>query len=251
MEQVVHGLHWKTLLLYLYNIIVIAPDFETHLERLGEVMGRFWREGLKLKLAKCELLQTKVCYLGHVVSERGVCTDPEKIKAVAQWPVPRNLKRLQAFLSTVGYNRQYIPGFATIAKPLSRLTSKKEPWHWTSLQQDAFEKLQKCLITALVLGYPDPKLHYVLDTDASEDDVKAVFSEVQDGKERVIGYYSKTPPENNYYVTRRELLAVVKSVNHLRSYLYGQHFDLRTDHASLMWLCRRKERDSNMAMQTD
>ena len=249
MEQVVHGLHWKTLLLYLDDIIVIAPDFETHLERLGEVLGRLRRAGLKLKPAKCELLQTEVGYLGHVVSQRGVSTDPEKTKAVAQWPVPRDLKGLQAFLGTVGYYRQYIPGFATIAKPLTRLTGNKEPWQWTSLQQEAFERLQRHLVTAPVLGYPDPKLPYVLDTDASGDGVGAVLSQVQDGEERVIGYYSKTltPPERNYCVTRRELLAVVKGVKHFRPYLYGQHFELRTDHASLMWLCRRKEPSDQVA----
>ena len=70
-----------------------------------------------------------------------------------------------------------------------------------------------------------------------------MLSQIQDGEKRVIGYYSKTltPPERTYCVTRRELLAVVKGVKHFRPYLYGQEFNLRTDHAFLMWLCRRKE----------
>ena len=249
MEQVVHGLHWKTLLLYLDDIIVIGPDFETHLTRLGEVLGRLRGAGLKLKPAKCELLQTKVGYLGHVVSQRGVSTDPEKIEAVAQWPVPKDLKELQAFLGTVGYYRQYIPSFATLAKPLTRLTGSKETWQWTTEQQEAFEQLQKCLVTAPVLGYPNPGLPYVLDTDASNEGVGAVLSQVQEGEERVIGYYSKTltPPERNYCVTRRELLAVVKGVKHFRPYLYGQKFTLRTDHASLLWLCQRREPSDQVA----
>ena len=86
-----------------------------------------------------------------------------------------------------------------------------------------------------MLGYPDPKLPYVLDADVSNDGVGAVLSQVQDGEERVIGYYSKTltPPEKNYCATRRELLAVVKEVKHFRPYLYRQKFTLRTDHVSL------------------
>ena len=89
----------------------------------------------------------------------------------------------------------------------------------------------------------DPKLPYILDTDASAVGVGAVLSQIQEGKERVIAYYSKTlaPPERNYCVTRRELLAVVKAMKHFRPYLYGTKFTLRTDHASLRWLCRRKE----------
>ena len=249
MEQVVHGLHWKTLLLYLDDIIVIAPDFQTHLTRLGEVFDRLRQAGLKLKPTKCELLQTEVRYLGHVVSQHGVATDPEKIDAVARWPVPTGLKELQAFLGTVGYYRQYIEAFATVAKPLTKLTGTGEAWMWTEDQQRAFEMLKQCLVTAPVLGYPDPGLPYVLDTDASKDGVGAVLSQIQEGKERVIGYYSKTlsPPEKNYCVTRRELLAVVKGMKHFRPYLYGRTFELRTDHASLMWLCRRREPSDQVA----
>ena len=100
-----------------------------------------------------------------------------------------------------------------------------------------------------MLGYPDPKLLYILDTDASNDGVRAVLSQVQGGEERVIRYYSKTltPPERNYCVTRRELLTVVKRVKHFRPYLYGQKFTLRTDHASLLWLCQRKEPSDQVA----
>ena len=91
------------------------------------------------------------------------------------------------------------------------------------------------LVFAPVLGYPDPKLQYILDTDASAVEVGAVLTQVQDGEERVMAYYSKTlaPPERNYCATRRELLAVVKAVKHFRPYLYGNKFKLRTDHASL------------------
>ena len=86
MENVLHGLHWKTLLLYLDDIIVISPDFETHLERLEEVFTRLQKAGLKLKPSKCHLFQEEVKYLGHIVSRNGISTDPEKVEAVAEWP---------------------------------------------------------------------------------------------------------------------------------------------------------------------
>ena len=132
---------------------------------------------------------------------------------------------------------------------MSKLTGSGEPWQWTSEQQKAFERLQRCLITAPVLGYPEPRLTYFLDTYASKDGVGAVLFQIEDREKCVIGYYSKTltPPERNYCVTRRELLVVVKGVKHFRSYHYGQEFNLRTDHASLMWLCRRKEPSNQVA----
>jgi len=87
--------------------------------------------------------------------------------------------------------------------------------------------------------YPDPAKEYILDTDANNHNVGAVLSQVQDGRKVVVAYYSKalSAPEKNHCITRRELLAVVKAVEHFRPYLYGHTFRLQTDHASLMWLC--------------
>ena len=241
MERVLHGLHWKTLLLYLDDVIVIGDNFNNHLSHLEEVLARFKLAGLKLKPAKCHLFQTKVTYLGHVVSQDGVATDPEKVSAVADWPVPNNLKELQAFVGTAGYYRQYVESFASKARPLTKLNNPSTKFYWDEQCQNAFETIKQSLLTAPILGYPDPNLAYILDTDASLEGIGAVLSQVQDDQERVISYYSRAlgSAERNYCVTRRELLAVVKAVNHFRPYLYGKEFKIRTDHASLLWLCRR------------
>ena len=120
MERVLHGLQlqWRTLLLYLDDIIVISPDFDSHLERLEEVLKRLRGADLKLKPSKCELLKEEVRYLGHIVSSRGVSTDPEKAEAVKNWQSPTSVKDLQSFLGRAGYYRQYIPDCSTIAKSL-------------------------------------------------------------------------------------------------------------------------------------
>lgn len=87
MERVLHGLHWKTLGLYLNDIILIGTDLESHIHRLV-VFSSLRRAGLKLKPSKCTLLQRKVQYLGHIVSDEGVATDPEKLAAVRDWLTP-------------------------------------------------------------------------------------------------------------------------------------------------------------------
>ena len=94
----------------------------------------------------------------NVVSAEGVATDPDKIAAICEWKAPKNLKARQAFLGTAGYYRQYIPNFATIAKPLTRLTSGDNPWVWNVEEQTAFQRLKDGLVSAPVLGYPDPTL---------------------------------------------------------------------------------------------
>jgi len=156
---------------------------------------------------------------------------------------------LWAFLGLVGYYRQYLPDFAEIAQPLNRLTAKGVAWQWSPVEQRAFDCLKGCLLEAPILAYPDPALEYILDTDASDQNVGAVLSQVQEGREVVVAYYSKSlsPTERNYCTTRKELLAVIKSVKHFRPYLYGRRFRLRTYHASLIWLCKRAEPSNQVA----
>ena len=91
---------------------------------------------------------------------------------------------------------------------------------------------------APILGYPLPDAPLILDTDASNQAVGAVLSQLQDGQEQVIAYYSQTLscPQKQYCVTRWELLAVIKAVQHFHHYLHGRHFTVRTDHAALKWL---------------
>ena len=72
------------------------------------------------------------------MSRRGVSTDPDKISAVADWPVPQNLPDLRAFLGTVGYYRQYVESFAEKSRPLTKLTGKNVKFQWTTECQNAF-----------------------------------------------------------------------------------------------------------------
>ena len=95
-------------MLYLDDVIITGKNFNDHYNHLQEVLIRLQAAGLKLKPSKCHLFQTEVRYLGHVVSRGGVSTDPDKISAVPDWPVSQNLLNLQAFLGTVGYDRQYV-----------------------------------------------------------------------------------------------------------------------------------------------
>ena len=240
METVLRGLHWKTLLIYLDDIIVFSQDLETHLERLEEVFQRLTSAGLKLKPSKCSLFCKRVQYLGHVVSDQGVETDESKVQTVSDWPIPKHKSDVRAFLGTCGYYRQFISNYSEISRPLSQLSSKHTPFHWDDGCQQAFEVLKQSLVQAPILAYPDYSLPFILDTDASEVGSGAVLSQIQNGEERVIAYYSKvfSSEEANYCVTHKELLAIIKAVKPFRPQLYGQQFTVRTDHASLVWLLR-------------
>ena len=240
MEAIMGHMHWKQILVYLDDIIVFASDFETHMERLTEVLRRLRDAGLKINPKKCQFFRESVLYLGHVVSESGVGTDPEKVAAVKDWPVPKSIHDIRAFLGTTSYYRRFISGYADIAKPLHKLTEKNQTFDWTPQCQAAFDKLKQKLISASVLAYPDPSKPFLLDCDCSGFALGSVLSQTHDGQEHPVAYYSHTlsRAERNYCVTRRELLAVVESIKHFHPYLYGVEFKVWSDHGALSWLLR-------------
>lgn len=249
MELVLAGLQWKLCLLYLDDIIIFAPDFSEHIQRLQRVFDCLREANLRLKPKKCELFKKQVLYLGHVVSEDGVSTDPEKVTRVQNWATPTSAKDLRSFLGLVAYYRRFIEGCSRIARPLHKLTEKEADFEWTSECEEAFQQLKTKLTTAPILAYPTRDGHFILDTDASDFAIGSVLSQVQNGIEKVIGYASSTlnRHERNYCTTRKEMLAVVNFVKYYRHYLMGRTFTVRTDHASLKWLKNFKDPDGQIA----
>jgi transposase InsO family protein len=249
METVLRGLQWESCLVYLDDVVIFGRTETELLSRMDEVFARLGNANLKLKPKKCKLFARETDYLGHVISGDGIAVSPDKIAAIREWPVPKNVTDVRSFLGTASYYRRFVPNFSTVASPLSKLTAKGVAFDWTPACQASFEQLKGCLSTTPVLGFPVPGAPYILDTDASLTGIGAVLSQVVDGEERVLGYASRTLSkcEQNYCVTRRELLAVVKFVQHFRPYLYGREFTVRTDHASLQWLVNFKEPEGQIA----
>ena len=238
MDLILSGLNLEICLVYLDDIIIFSQTLEEHFERLETVFHRLVQAGLKLKPEKCVLLQKSVKFLGHVVSKDGVATDPDKTRAVADWPVPTSVSEVRSFLGLCGYYRRFVRDFATIAAPLNALTRKNAKFVWSSDAQRSFEALKVALTSPPVLAMPQDQGEFILDTDAAQASIGAVLSQVQAGEERVVAYASRTLDrrEQNYCVLRRELLAIVFFLKHYKQYLLGREFRVRTDHAALTWL---------------
>ena len=249
MELVFRGLQWKTLLIYLDDIIILGSSMDENLERLDEALARLEDAHLKLKPSKCKLLQTEVLFLGHIVSAQGMKPNPRLVEAVKDWDVPRNRKDVQRFLGLCNYYRRFVPHFSNLANPLTHLTSKNVDFQWTTETQQSFDALKAALCAAPLLAYPLPEGDYILDTDASNVAIGGILSQVQDGEERVIAYSSKKldKQQRRYCVTRRELLAVVAFLREFKNYLLGVQFQIRTDHSSLTWLLNFREPQGQLA----
>ena len=250
MDSVLAGLHWKTYLVYIDDIIVVGKSFDEHLCNLQAVFERLRQAGLKLHPRKCHLLRHKVTYLGHVVSAQGIAPDLDKTDRVNLWPIPHSAKEVQQFLGLANYYCRFIKDFASLAKPLHRLTEKGREFTWTQESDQAFNTLKQKLTSAPVLALPNWSKSFLLDTDASETGISAVLSQVQDdGSECVIAYASRllSKQERNYCVTRKELLAVVTFLQHFRPYLIWSLFTIRTDHSALTWLQNFKQPEGQLA----
>ena len=243
MDTVLMGLNFEICLVYLDDIIVFSHSLKSHLDRLRKLCDRLRDACLKLKPSKCCLMQKQVSFLGYQVSQSGVATDPQKIAAIRDWPVPSNLRQCRAFVGICQYYRKFVPNFSEIAAPLHALTKKGARFIWDDSCQAAYEHLKNALTTAPTLALPNDEGEFLLDCDASDHAIGAVLSQVQDGVEKPICYASQlyNRHEKNYNVTRKELLAVVTFVRKFRQYLLGRRFRIRTDHAALQWLKRTPE----------
>lgn len=249
MEKVLQDILSKVCLVYLDDVIVFSKTFEEMMANLRKVFLRLRAANLKINSQKCSLFGKEVKYLGHIVSERGISTDPEKISAVRDWPVPQNRKQLRSFLGFCSYYRKFITGFSLIAKPLFTLTEHQVKFEWSSSCQEAFQELKQKLISSPILSFPKEQGQFILDTDASNHGVGAVLSQVQNSTEKVIAYFSRVlnKAERNYCITRRELLATVASLKSFHHYLYGTKFKIRTDYISLKWLMSFKDLEGHLA----
>ncbi|KAK7891460.1 hypothetical protein WMY93_023423 [Mugilogobius chulae] len=179
--------------------------------------------------------------------------DPEKLKAVAEWPTPESRKQLQRFLGFANFYRRFIKDYSRKAAPLTRLTSTSIPFKWSTEAETAFTTLKRLFISAPVLSHPDPSRQFVVEVDASDSGIGAVLSQrsPEDNKMHPCAFFSRklSPAERNYDIGNRELLAVVLALKEWRHWLEGaEHpFIVWTDHKNLSYLHSAKRLNSRQA----
>jgi hypothetical protein len=221
MELALQGLQWQICLIYLHDVVIFSKTFDEHMERLTRVFDRISTAGLKLKPEKCQLLQTEVTFLGHVVSGEGVRPHPSNILKIKEWPPPQTVTQIRQFLGMASYYRRFVKDFSQIVRPMVQLTKKGADFIWSEACTASFEEVKNILTTAPVMAYPRDEGGYILDTDACDVSIGAALSQIQDGQEKVIAYGSRklNKAETNYCVTDKELLALRHFVEYYPQYL--------------------------------
>ena len=167
---------------------VYGKTFDHCLENLDRVLQRCQEKDLVLNWEKCHFMVREGIVLGHLVSERGIEVDRDKIEVIEKLPPPVNVKGILSFLGHMGFYRQFIKDFSQITRLLTNLLAKDVPFEFTDECLRAFEILKKALISAPIIQPPDWSLPFEIMCDASDYAVRAVLGQTKDKKHHAIAY---------------------------------------------------------------
>lgn len=121
----------KFVLVFMDDILIYSTSLDSHVQHIAAVLQVLQTHQLFAKASKCSFAQSSLEYLGHILSDQGVATDPAKVIAVQKWYVPTNLKELRGFLGLAGYYRRFIKHYSLLSRPLTELLKKNVPFVWT------------------------------------------------------------------------------------------------------------------------
>jgi len=227
--------------IYMDDILIATPNNVPHHRQLAhQVLDRLEEHDLFLKPEKCTFEVPEIEYLGLIIGRGRVRMDQVKVQGVDGWRRPKNLTELRGWMGFINFYRRFIKGFSKIARVLNELTKKDVPWEWTDKREEAFQTLKRLICEEPVLLMPQLEKQFKLEVDASNYAIGATLNQ-KDELERwhPVAYYSTTlsETERNYDIYDKELLAVVKSLRHWRTYLAGapHQIVIHTDHSNLLY----------------
>ncbi|CAI7891481.1 unnamed protein product [Closterium sp. NIES-53] len=225
----------KSVIIYLDDILVYSRDKQQHFADLDAVFTVLDKHRILTKGSKCEFFQDRLEFFGHVILEAGVEIDPKKLDTVKAWYPPTNITELQSFLGFVNYVHRFVHNMARLTAPLTDLLRKGVAFTWGGEEHAAFSTLKNVLRSLRVLRIADPHRPFEMVTGASDITIGAILLQDFGNGLQPIAYESRKlhPPEKNYPIHNREMLAIVHAFKVWRCYLTSA---VQTDHKSLQYL---------------
>ncbi|MCO5571744.1 hypothetical protein L7F22_025492 [Adiantum nelumboides] len=201
------------------------PPLPNNNEHLRLVFEQLRVHALYAKPSKCNFFQTKIHYLGHVISYSGIKLDTDKVAAILRWPHLNTVKELQIFLGMARFYRQYIWDYAKIVIPMTdHLKAKGKTFSWEEAQRHSFERLKVAVATAPILAIIDALKSFVVETDASDKAIGVIL--LQEGRPIAFEIKKLDKDQQNYSVYERELYAIVHALRKWSHYFYGAEFEV-------------------------
>ena len=224
------------------DILVHSASWSDHLHHVRNVLDRLKSYGLTARPSKILAGFQSLEFLGHVVGSGVLRPDESKTEKILQVSTPTTKKQVRSLLGLLSFYRRYIPGFASVAAPLTDLTKEGgrscRSIHWTPDCASALQEIQDILSRKPVLLLPRLDLPFVLQTDASSTGLGAVLLQEFEDSLHPVCFASRKllDREKRYSTIEREYLAIVWAVHKFVRFLWGVRFVLQTDHRPLTYL---------------
>ena len=235
-DPAIEGLPWAAKIVD--DILIQAPSMETLLERIRTVLERCRQLGITISLKKLEV-GPKVKFAGHIITDKGVKPDPEKIGAIKDFPVPENITGLRSFIGLANQLANFLPELLQMMTNMRQLLKKGTAFLWLPEHQEEFQRVKDLLTSDMMVKPFDRNLPTELLTDASRLNGLGylLMQRGQNGQPRIIrcGSCALTPAQKNYATIELECLAVQWAMNKCAHYLRGMNdFTVVTDHKPLV-----------------
>ncbi len=215
----------REVVIYMDDILIATPsNLDHHRNVVHQVLDKLEEHDLFLKPEKCTFEAPEIKYLGLVIGGGKVQMDCVKVQGVNGWQRPKNLTELRGWTGFINFYRRFIKGFSKITRVLNELTKKGVQWEWTEEKEEAFQTLKRLICEEPVLLMPRLEQPFELEVDASNYAIGAMLNQKDElNRWHPVAYYFTTlsETERNYNIYDKELLAVVKSLRHWRTYLAG------------------------------
>lgn len=251
MENVLRSELFKSVFVYQDDVIIASDSYEQHMKDLERVFTLLLENGLKINWKKCQILKHEIVYLGNIYSKGQVRPDPEKVRAISEFPTPTNVKALRSFLGIAGWMKQFIPNLSDVRAKLDDLLKLDAKWIWTAEHAEAFEKIKEALVSKPVLALPNHEAPFTLYTDASDIAVSGVLLTEREGKLLPCAYGSQKLPKSarlKWTTTEKEGYAVLHFLMKYRHLIRnGFSVNVFSDHSSLLWLANLKNTKGRLA----
>ncbi len=238
MDKVLTKLNGKICWVYIDDILVFGNTWNDFCTNLSHVFDRLKQHNISAKAKKTRIGFEEIQVLGHLVGKGQVKPSPQKMKAIINYPAPKDKKEVQRFMGLTNYYRKFIKDYANIVHPIQKLVRKENDFKWDEKTQDAFKLLKEKLVNPPILKLPDFKKAFFIQTDASGVGIGAILQQEYEDGLHPVAFISKelVGAPKNYSPTEKECLAVVWAIRSFDIYLHNQQFILETDAKALSYL---------------
>lgn len=243
MDKILKGL--ENVQSFIDDLLIWGRDPEELRQIVINVLERLMSFNVKVNWEKCQWFVNKVTYLGHVITPEGIKPNTEKIKAILEAPIPKNVSELKSFLGMIMFYSKFLKNLCVKLRPLYELLKKDKEWNWTSECQNSYDLCKRELCEDHILTHYDPRKKIVVTCDASDEGISGILSHIIDGCERPVFFVSRTltTAERKYPILHREALAMVFAMEKFYKYVYGHFVTIFTDHKPLegIFNCKKGE----------